>query len=476
MALPGTLPRLNWDGVRLAVRAGLAMHCTIHPQLCFDRKHYNYHDLPAGYQITQHRQPIATDGRVQLEDGRTIRIRQIHLEQVADTCPPPPRSLYCSQDSGKTMSDTEVDLNRAGVGLIEVVSEPDMVSAEEAASFVRIVHETLLDAGVCTGSMEQGAMRIDVNVNWTDETTGAAATPRVELKNVSGINLIRDAVACELKRQQTCAVCPGGETRTYVSGQHETVLMRKKSAAGAYRYLPEHDLPTYPLSDAFIAEIRDTMPLSRRVRIARLQLKHPELATERMLRLWTHPGLPELFEACVGGEARPSFLLNWMVGELLGTLNRVKGKCPVNLDPVAFKRLVAAVQTGSLDKQSAKRMMQSALESAGLFAELPPSNEKQLLNGADASSQTQLLSNANESPQTQLLNDIDALLHAHAERVAFLRSEQGRARGSVDFFVGKLLASHRGRITPVALAELLRTRIHSPINDAPSDANGSSSI
>lgn len=333
-----------------------------------------------------------------------------------------------------------VDLNRVGVGLIELVSEPEITNPKDASIFVQRVHELFQDLHVCSGNLEQGAMRIDVNVNLVNEVTGEAVTPRVELKNINGIGVIETAVNAELKRQenllkQNNILSP--ETRFYSPETDETILLRTKDASESYRYLPEYDIPAYE-TKSFI-DFQE-MPLTRHERIQKYQQLYLQLQGADLLRLWTRPEtLPTLFEQCLPLVTDQRFLLNWCVGELLAILNRENIEL-IKFTPETFANLVESVKIGKFDKEIAKAEILAALkEHRDLVISLSPNN----FTDIDAA----------------INREIDDLFTLHADRVAFLKSPEGQKRGSVDFFIGPLMKKFRGQVTAVQLTSLLKNRI-----------------
>lgn len=333
-------------------------------------------------------------------------------------------------------------MNRAGVGLIELVSEPELKSAREASRFVQRCLEIFQDLKICSGNMEQGAMRIDVNVNLVDGNS-VAVTPRVELKNINGISVIESAITAELFRQEKLLKSsdsghvPREETRMYCPERNETILLRFKDSSASYRYLPEYDIPIIDLETSFYLET--TNLLTRQERIKLLQSQFPQLSgrDDILLRLWTRPDiLPNLFESALKSAKDPRFLLNWCVGELLAILNTVE-TCDITGGKLAT--LVDAVQTGKLDKEVAKTEMFNALtNSRDLELIIPCSNS---------------------IPLDRINQAIDELFNSHQDRVTFLKSPEGQSRGSVDFFIGPLLKRFRGQISAKELNSMLRSRL-----------------
>lgn len=333
-----------------------------------------------------------------------------------------------------------IDMNRAGVGLIEIVSAPEIESATEAASLISHIHELLQDTQVCTGLLEQGAMRVDVNVNWIDSTTRRPVTPRVELKNVNGIKAIQDAVTAELRRQrQTPLHELAQETRLFMPATQETVLLRRKGPAQSYRYLPEYDIPVLPLTPDYIEHVRQSMPKTRQQIVSEWCAESPQLKADTVNRLWTHPALPSIFARVLeDGSIRPEFALNWLVGDMLGVLNRYPGaQCAISSD--SCLQLLKMLQMQQIDRPLAKKVLFSAVQNeADLhIPDLP----------------------APSSAAGNLEDTINTLFREHPERVKFLQSQPTLQKGTLDFFIGRILRKHRGSVTVDEIAENLRQRL-----------------
>ena len=341
-------------------------------------------------------------------------------------------------------------MNRAGVGLIELVSEPELASPSEAALFVQKCHEIFQDLKICSGNLEHGAMRIDVNVNLVDQGTGNPLTPRVELKNINGIHVIQSAVFAELRRQQKLLedgnIIPSQEeTRLYSPEKDETILLRIKDSSASYRYLPEYDLPPFDLDSFQSNTTTNHLLMTRHERIKLFQHEYPQLSDlgDILLRLWTRPTiLPYLFESSLKFSPDPRFLLNWCVGELLAILNQpelVDIECKISGEKLAG--LADAVKNGQIDKEIAKTEMFNAINESRDFEKLDINS-----NPSD--------------PITEPLNQaIDELFQSYPDRVNFLKSVEGQKRGSVDFFIGPLLKKFRGKTSAKELALILREKL-----------------
>lgn len=340
-----------------------------------------------------------------------------------------------------------MDLNRAGIGLIELVSEPDISSPVDAALFTQKCHELLQDLKICTGNLEEGAMRIDVNVNLIDSESGNALTPRVELKNINGISVIESAVSSEINRQlkllKDGKIDLKEETRFYSPEKDETIFLRLKSSSASYRFLPEYDLPEYNL-EAQLSE--EEVLLTRDERVKLIISNYPQLIDkdEILLRLWTRPNLlPNLFQEALKHSLNPLFLLNWFVGEILFILN----SCPevpeieCKFSGKNLAQLVDGVKNEKIDKEIAKLEIFTALKS---FRDIEVGQK--------------LIPTENDIIET-VYKAIDQLFLENPDRVKFLKSPQGQEKGSIDFFIGPLLKSFRGKLTVKELSVLIRDKL-----------------
>ncbi|MFN3370292.1 MAG: Asp-tRNA(Asn)/Glu-tRNA(Gln) amidotransferase subunit GatB [Sphingomonadaceae bacterium] len=438
-AMPGMLPVLNGECVRQAVRTGLALGCAINRWSRFDRKNYFYADLPAGYQISQYQHPVVGEGaiEIELEDGsrRTIGIERIHLEQ----------------DAGKSIHDLSpemsfVDLNRAGVALMEIVSKPDMRSPAEAAAYVSTLRAILRAIGTCDGNMQEGSIRADVNVSV--RRPGAPLGTRCEIKNVNSIRFISQAIAHEARRQVDILEAGGSivqETRLFDPDRGETRSLRSKEDAHDYRYFPEPDLLPLELSEAFIAACRASLPELPSARRRRYEMAlglSPYLAgvltADVEESLWFELLLAETARRQGRAEADVAErAANWMTGELFGALNRMGlsvAESPVT--PAQGAELLALVADGTLSGPLAKQVFEIMLETRedpGAIAEA---------RGLKQLSDTGALEAA-----------IADVLAANADKVAEYRAGKDKLFG---FFVGQVMKASGGRANPAVVNELLR--------------------
>ncbi|XP_070684033.1 glutamyl-tRNA(Gln) amidotransferase subunit B, mitochondrial [Pempheris klunzingeri] len=379
-SLPGTLPVLNKRCVEAAVMTGLSLNCTINRKSLFDRKHYFYADLPAGYQITQQRQPIAVNGMLvyslfggkkrQQVIRKTVTIKQIQLEQ----------------DSGKSLHDdvhsqTLIDLNRAGVGLMELVMEPDMSCGEEAAAAVRELQLILQALGTCQGNMSEGQLRVDANVSV--HKPGEPLGIRAEVKNINSVRYLAKAIDYEIQRQIDVLQRGGkvqNETRAYDSKTGETVPMRDKEGLQDYRFMPEPNLPplivyednaSLPTSiDAcqavVVQKIREGLPELPSVKRDRLVQMYGILP-EHSFTLVNEDGLVEYFEEVLKATKRePRNVIGWVTNELLGQLKQQDmsvSQSPIS--PSTLAELLQLLETGHISSSAAKQVFQEMWRSPG---------------------------------------------------------------------------------------------------------------
>ncbi|MCX5828188.1 MAG: Asp-tRNA(Asn)/Glu-tRNA(Gln) amidotransferase subunit GatB, partial [Deltaproteobacteria bacterium] len=350
LGMPGVLPVLNRKVVEYTIKMALATHCRINRENSFARKNYFYPDLPKGYQISQYAYPLAEEGGIEVEvDGgrKRIGITRIHMEE----------------DAGKLIHDEHfpssyVDLNRTGVPLIEIVSEPDIRSAEEAADYLRRIHEILVYLEICDGNMEEGSFRCDANVSLRPRGQEEFGT-RAELKNMNSFRNVQRALEYEIKRQQY--VLEGGgeviqETRLWDDAQGVTISMRSKEEAHDYRYFPDPDLVTIAVSDVWIEEIRRTMPelpLEKRERFLRDYQIPPYDAGV----LTTSRDLADYYEEVVRLCGQPKVASNWVMGDILRFLKEDKRDirdCPI--PAAALAEMIRLIEDGAISGKMAKEV------------------------------------------------------------------------------------------------------------------------
>ncbi|HEX3069483.1 MAG TPA: Asp-tRNA(Asn)/Glu-tRNA(Gln) amidotransferase subunit GatB [Thermoanaerobaculia bacterium] len=339
LGYPGALPVLNRRAVELAIRAALATGCTIHERSVFARKNYFYPDLPKGYQISQFDRPLATGGSI-----GNVRILRIHMEE----------------DAGKSIHHgdvSHVDLNRAGTPLVEIVSEPDIRSAEEADAYLTRLRQILMYTEVCDGNMEEGSLRCDANVSVRHP--GAALGTRAEIKNLNSFRYLRSAIDFEIARQ--IAILESGrtitqETRLYDPASGETRTMRSKEEAHDYRYFPDPDLLPLVVERAWIDEIARSVPALPHVRAERYQREFG-LSAKDAEALVTARELAEYFEAAVESSGNARGAANWVRNEVLRVLNEQKlDLAAYRVTPSMLGQLIRLIDSGAIGGKSAKEV------------------------------------------------------------------------------------------------------------------------
>jgi aspartyl-tRNA(Asn)/glutamyl-tRNA(Gln) amidotransferase subunit B len=380
LGLPGVLPVLNAEAVRMAVMFGLAVDAEIAERCVFARKNYFYPDLPKGYQISQYEQPIVRGGHVDvhLDGGTTLRvgITRAHLEE----------------DAGKSLHDvyegfTGVDLNRAGTPLIEIVSEPDLRSAAQAVAYMRRIHSIVRYLGICDGNMQEGSLRCDANVSIRPAGETRLGT-RTELKNLNSFRFVERAIEFEIERQVQVLESGGEvvqETRLYDPDRHETRSMRGKEEANDYRYFPDPDLLPVVLDPAYVDNVRDALPELEHAKRARL-IEQFGLGEEQARFLTASPDTATYFEQTVdaaGGIARTA--ANWIMGEMSAALNRSEleiAQAPV--DPASLATILARLDDGTLSASMAKQVFEAVWKGDGTPEQIIESRGLRQISDSDA--------------------------------------------------------------------------------------------
>ncbi len=430
LGMPGCLPTVSEAVLRLAVRAGLALGCTIRTRSRFARKNYFYPDLPKGYQISQYDEPLCEGGVLAFPfDGgmRRVRLTRIHIEE----------------DAGKSRHDGDrslVDFNRCGVALIEIVGEPELRSPEEASAYLKELRRVLQYAGICDGNMEEGSFRCDANLSvrrFGEERLGT----RTELKNLNSFRFVQRALHFEAKRQ--IGVLERGnqvslETRLWDAAAGRTVSMRSKEEAHDYRYFPEPDLPPVELPDGFLGEVRTELPelpAARRERFVASYGLRPydaELLTDRV-------ALADYYEEVAKTSGASRRASAWVAGELLGMLHR-DGR-DIETCPVAARdlgRLVRLVEEGTLTGPMAKDVFSKMFHEGA-----NPDNLAAQMGGQ-------------VSDEGELTTQIERVLADHQGEVERYRGGKKKLLG---FFVGRVMQATNGRANPQQLNEILRQKL-----------------
>jgi aspartyl-tRNA(Asn)/glutamyl-tRNA(Gln) amidotransferase subunit B len=435
LGMPGVLPVLNAEVVRMAAKFGLATHSTVAPRSVFARKNYFYPDLPKGYQISQFELPIVHDGwlDIELEDGssKRIGITRAHLEE----------------DAGKSLHEdfhgmTGIDLNRAGTPLLEIVSEPDMRSAKEAVAYMKKIHALVRYLGISDGNMQEGSFRCDANVSVRPKGQQELGT-RSELKNINSFRFVEQAINFEVQRQ--VMVIEGGgevvqETRLYDPDRHETRPMRSKEEANDYRYFPDPDLLPVEIDDAFIEEVRAGLPELPDARKQRFIEQHGLSEYDAGVLTATREQA-DFYEAAVsasGGQGK--LTANWVMGELSGALNRddrdITGS-PVSAE--ALGELLQRIDDGTISGKLAKQVFEAMWNGEGSADEVI--EKKGLKQISDVSA---------------IEGIIDEVLAGNPKQIEQYRGGQTKLLG---FFVGQVMKATQGKANPGQVNELLKKKL-----------------
>jgi aspartyl-tRNA(Asn)/glutamyl-tRNA(Gln) amidotransferase subunit B len=433
LGLPGALPVLNRRAVEYAVRAALALNCTIHEASIFARKNYFYPDLPKGYQISQFERPLATDGWLQAGSTR-LRIRRVHMEEDAG------KSLHHGfPDSDRS---TYLDFNRSGVPLIEIVTEPDLRSAADAAACFSAMREILVALNVNDGNMEEGSLRCDANVSVRPAGTDALGT-KTEVKNVNSFRFLQKALEFEIARHQQ-VIGAGGrvrqETRLWNSDTGETMSMRSKEEAHDYRYFPEPDLPPLVVDADWIDEIRASMPELPDARVRRFVAAYgvSDYDADVLVR---SPGAAEYFEAAVAAGAPAKAASNWLQGEVKRMLKDrgAESMAEVPITPAALAQLIALVDGNVISSSVAKTVF-----------------EEMWTTGRGAREIVDRDGLAQIGDEAALKAVVDDVLARHPDAVAELRAGRTNVLG---FLVGQAMKATAGKGNPRTVSELVRRAV-----------------
>src|SRR5574341_320479 len=434
---PGVLPVLNKRVVEFAIRAGLATDCRIARSSILARKNYFYPDLPKGYQISQYELPICTGGHIDIEvDGAPLRVRltRIHMEE----------------DAGKSIHDLHgdsslVDLNRAGVPLLEIVSEPDLRSSAQAGAYLRTLRAILQYLGVCDGNMEEGSFRCDANVSMRPAGTASMGT-KVEIKNLNSFRAVENAIEFEIERQSD--ILSGGgelvqETRLWDEQREETRSMRSKESAHDYRYFPDPALPPLIIDESWIDAVRASLPELPAARRDRLVAEHGLNAYDADL-LTSRRDIADYFERAVKTHANPKAISNWIVGDLFRVLKERKldERLYITMWPLAAEHLaelVRLIDDGKISGKIAKRVFDSMLDS-----NKPPLDivrENRLEQVSDTAS---------------IEAAVDHVLVASPKQVDQYRAGNEKVFA---FFVGQIMKATQGKANPQKVNEILRDKL-----------------
>ncbi len=435
LGMPGMLPVLNVDAVRKAVTFGLSVNADIARRCVFARKHYFYPDLPKGYQISQYELPIVANGHldIELEDGSTKRIgiTRAHMEE----------------DAGKSVHEgfqksSGIDLNRAGTPLIEIVSEPDIRTAQEAVAYLKKLHQIVVYLGICDGNMQEGSFRCDANVSVRKIGAPKFGT-RTETKNVNSFRYVEKAIEYEIERQIDVLEAGGKiiqETRLFNPDTGETRAMRTKEDANDYRYFPDPDLLPIVCTEDYIDAIRASLPELPEAKRARF-VKDFGLSDYDAKTLTSSRELAAYYEAVVAASgAEPKLCANWVATDLLGALNKMsKGIEESPISAEAFAALLKRIADKTINGKIAKDVFEAMVAGEGSADEIIKA--KGLVQVTDESA---------------ICAAIDDVIARNPQQVADYRAGRDKLFG---FFVGQAMKATQGKANPDALNRLLKERL-----------------
>lgn len=429
LGLPGVLPVLNKDVLNLAFKAAIALNCELHPRSRFARKNYFYPDLPKGYQISQYEEPFSTGGWVEIGiNGSTkkINLTRIHMEE----------------DAGKLVHENNgtasfVDLNRAGVPLVEIVSEPEITSAEEAVEYMKKIRSILRYIGVCDGNMEEGSLRCDANVSVRPKGSDKLGT-KAEIKNVNSFRYVQKAIEYEIKRQ-VMSLENGEEivqeTRLFDSNKGVTFSMRSKEEAHDYRYFPDPDLLPVVIEEHQIEELRISLPELPDQKLTRFveEYKLPEYDA---VVLTATREIANYFESALEKHNNPKIVSNWIMTEVLRELKDEDDIESFPITPDKLGELLNLIGDGTISGKIAKEVFEEMLSSGKTADEIVKDK-----------GMTQI------SDQSELEGIISRILDSHPDEIARYKGGDQKLMG---FFVGQVMKQTQGKANPKVVNEILR--------------------
>jgi len=434
LGLPGVLPVLNKEAVMMAIKFGLAVNAQIQNNSIFARKNYFYPDLPKGYQISQFEIPIVSKGflKIKVGDGfKEIRITRAHLEE----------------DAGKSIhdmfnSDSAIDLNRAGTPLIEIVSEPDMTSADEAVEYLKTIHTLVKYLDICDGNMQEGSFRCDANIS-LKKSTDTKLGIRAEIKNINSFKFVEQAINYEIERQSEILDSGGEivqETRLYDPAKNQTRSMRSKEEANDYRYFPDPDLLPVHIDEQDIKSIKSTMPElpeEKRIRF----MRDYSLSEYDASVLITDKNLSLYFESVVQSKKlEPKNVANWILTDLLGLAN--KNRTAINEFPITpdrLEQLLIFVHDGIISNKQGKAVLEKMWNTS--------KTPREIIDSEGISQ---------ESNENEINKLVDKVLENHYKSVEEYMKGKDKLFG---FFIGEVMKESKGKANPKIVNKILRERL-----------------
>ena len=434
LGLPGVLPVLNKEAVMMAIKFGLAVNAQIQNNSIFARKNYFYPDLPKGYQISQFEIPIVSKGSLKIrvgDDFKEIRITRAHLEEDAG------KSIHDMFDD-----DSAIDLNRAGTPLIEIVSEPDMTSADEAVEYLRTIHTLVKYLDICDGNMQEGSFRCDANIS-LKKSTDTKLGIRAEIKNINSFKFVEQAINYEIERQSEILDSGGEvvqETRLYDPAKNQTRSMRSKEEANDYRYFPDPDLLPVYIDDQDIKSIKSTMPElpeEKRIRFMR-DYSLSEYDTSVLI---SDKDLSSYFESVIKSKKlEPKNVANWILTDLLGLAN--KNRTAINelpITPDRLEQLLIFVHDGIISNKQGKAVLEKMWDTS--------KTPKEIIDSEGISQ---------ESNENEINKLVDKVLENHYKSVEEYMKGKDKLFG---FFIGEVMKESKGKANPKIVNKILRERL-----------------
>lgn len=430
---PGTLPTLNKGAFDKAVSIALALDFAVARQMHFDRKNYFYPDNPKGYQITQQYTPLGVNGKIQIQnesEEKEIHITRIHMEE----------------DAGKSQhydGYSLIDLNRQGLPLVEIVSEPDIRSAKEAVAYVEALRQTLMYLGVNDGKLEEGSIRCDVNISL--RPYGAVEFGvKTEIKNLNSLTNIEKAIEFEIKRHQNVLLSGGTivqETRRFDESLKQTVLMRTKETAADYRYFPESDLPIFTLTEEDLVAYHKALPELPQNKFKRYVGEHKLSAVDANIIL-QQPAISNFYDQTVDCQTPPQQVCNWLIGDVQAYLNKhQKTISDTQFTPIKLHDLIKSIENGTISSKIAKDILADAIE-----------NDNSIQEIIDKKGVGQI------SDTTILNTMIEQVLIKNEQSVEDYKAGKDRAFG---YLIGQLMQVSKGQANPKLINQLLKERLES---------------